>query len=71
MPGPKRASQRCTSPARASAGASSGMALPSQLAAGAQLYWLLTHVPRGRPRTIFPSSASTSSTRLDRPMSPS
>ena len=69
--GPKRASQRRTSAACASATGTGSIGAPSHRSVVVQRYWLLTHVPRGRPRTIRPSTARVSSTRLAMLTSPS
>lgn len=76
VPGPYAASQRCSSSTRAAAGSNAagcGRAPgPScnQAAAGAHRYWLESHDPRGRARTIRPSVASRNSTRVEMPTVP-
>ena len=42
----------------------------TQRCIGSQRYWLLTHVPRGRPRLIRPSIASRNRTRVETPTVP-
>ena len=71
VPGPNRASQRRMTSTCASLTVMAGIGRPSHRSIGAQRYWLLTQLPRGRARTAFPSTASSSNTRLDMAISPS
>ena len=70
VPGPNAASQRRTSSAWAAPGSRVPRPPPSQVAAGAQRYWLEIHEPRGRARTMRPSVASRNSTRVETPTVP-
>ena len=57
VPGPKARSQRRTSSTRAASAGIVAIGAPSHDSVGTHEYWLLTHVPRGRPRTTVPAVA--------------
>ena len=70
MPGPKARSQRRTSSTRAASAGIVAIGAPSHDSVGTHEYWLLTHVPRGRPRTTVPAAPRTVRTRVETPTVP-